>query len=149
MLIHVHGTCRPAVRITARDIVPHSSRARCKPHIERVEEDAVRIVWVHGDSLVVPVLGIIACGIRAVSERAALRTFHVSPARATVCGSPGTQLAAIGAAADGCKARAAARTHGGTVQAVCTVVAQIVLDSRGKPSGADRGDDPSRATHIA
>src|SRR6267154_2552472 len=75
------------------------SRARCKPHIERVEEDAVRIVWVHGDSLVVPVLGIIACGIRAVSERAALRTFHVSPARATVCGSPGTQLAATGAAA--------------------------------------------------
>src|SRR6476469_509155 len=99
MLIHVHGTCRPAVRITARDIVPHSSRARCKPHIERVEEDAVRIVWVHCDSLVVPVLGIIACGIRAVSERAALRAFHVSPGAAAVGCRPGAELTAIGAAA--------------------------------------------------
>src|SRR5580765_7903770 len=96
MLIHVNGTCAPAIRITAGDIVPHSARARCKPHIKRVEKDPVRIVWIHGDSLVVPVLGIIALarGGGAVSERAALRTFHVSPAPATVRASPGAQLAA-------------------------------------------------------
>src|SRR6266566_4705319 len=99
MLIHVNGTCASAIRITAGGIVPHSSRARCKPHVERVEEDAIRIVWVHGDSLVVPVLGIVALATSAVSERAALRTLHISPARATVCGSPRAKLATIRTAA--------------------------------------------------
>src|SRR6266436_3530464 len=98
MLIHVNGACVPAIRITAGGIVPHSARARCKPHVERVEKDPVRIVRIHGDSLVVPVLGIVALATSAVSERAALRTFHVSPARATVRGSPGAKLATIGAA---------------------------------------------------
>src|SRR6266516_2717055 len=99
MLIHVNGTCAPAVGITAGGIVPHSSRTRCKPHIERVEKHPVRIVRIHGDSLVVPVLGIVALATSAVSERAALRAFHVSPARAAVCGSPGAKLATIRTAA--------------------------------------------------
>src|SRR5439155_22759661 len=60
---------------------------------------AVRIVWVHGDSLVVPVLGIIALATSAVSERATLRALHISPARAAVCGSPGAKLATIRTAA--------------------------------------------------
>src|SRR5262245_24661568 len=99
MLIHVNGACVPAVRITAGGIVPHSARARCKPHVERVEKDPGRMVWVHCDSLVVPVLGIVALATSAVSERAALRALHISPARATVCGSPGAKLAAISTAA--------------------------------------------------
>src|SRR2546423_4827206 len=219
MLIDMHRTCGPAIRITAGGIVPYGARTRCKPYVECVEEDAVRIVWVHGDSLVVPVLGIVALATSAVSERAALRTFHVSPGRATVCGSPGAKLAArstpatavairrdglalcvnvvwvtrrdanvnspelvagrgidkraaaggvhrrpcrarapgnlvaedepIGVAGDRRKARAAARAHGGAVKSVCPVVAQIILHRRGKPAGADRGDDPSGASHIA
>ena len=88
------GTCAAAVGITAGGIVPDGSCARCKPDVESVEEDAVRIVWIHGDSLVVPVLWIVAGGILAVSERAALRTFHVSPACAAIRGSPGAELAA-------------------------------------------------------
>src|SRR5206468_9654893 len=99
MLIHVHRTCASAIRITARGIVPHSARTRCKPHLERVEKDPIWIIRIHGDSLVVPVLGIVALATSAVSERAALRTFHVTPIGAAVGRSPGTQLATIGAAA--------------------------------------------------
>src|SRR6476469_5722975 len=94
MLIHVNGTCASAIRITAGGIVPNSACACCKPHVERVEKDPIRIVWIHGDSLVVPVLGIVTLATGTVSERATLRTLHKSPVRATVCCSPGTQLAA-------------------------------------------------------
>src|SRR5437773_3972141 len=85
--------------ITTGSIVPDSSRTRCKPHLERVEKDPVRIVWVHCDSLVVPVLGIVALAVVTVSKRAALRALHITPTPATVCGSPGAELAAVGAAA--------------------------------------------------
>ena len=93
MLVHVHRTCAAGVGITAGGIVPHCSCARCKPNVESVEEHAVGIVRVDRDSLVVPVLRIVAGGILAVSERAALRAFHVSPAGAAICGSPGAKLA--------------------------------------------------------
>src|SRR6476660_1594859 len=219
MLIHVNGTCAAAIRVTAGGIVPDSSCARCKPDVERIEEDPVRIVWVHGDSLVVPVLGIVALATSAVSERAALRTLHVTPGCGAVCRSPRSKLAAVSTAAtavaiwsnrlalcinvvrvawrdskldppqliasrgidkwaaaggvhrcpcrvgaagnlitedepigvtgDGRKARAAARAHSGTVKSISTVVAQVILDRCGKPSGADRSDDPSGASHIA
>src|SRR6266536_3848584 len=99
MLIHVHGTCVPAVRITAGGIVPDSSRARCKPDLKRIEEDPVGIIRIYGDSLVVPVLRIIALTASTVSKRAALRTVHESPACATVCASPGADLATSGVAA--------------------------------------------------
>src|SRR6266446_7266994 len=120
MLIHVNGACAPAIRITAGGIVPHSARARCKPHVKRVEKDAVRIVWVHCDSLVVPVLGIVALarGGCAVSERAALRALHITPARATVCGSPSAELAARSTAA-----AAVAVPHDGL--ALCVNVVRI------------------------
>ena len=99
MLIHVHGTRVPAVRISAGGIVPHSSRARRKPDVKRIEEDAVRVVRIDGDSLVVPVLWIVALATSAVSKRAALRALHITPVRAAVCGSPGADLAASGIAA--------------------------------------------------
>src|SRR6476660_4018694 len=219
MLIHVNGTCASAIRITAGGIVPHSACARCKPDVERIEEDPVRIIWIHGDSLVVPVLGIVALATSAVSKRAALRTLHVTPGCAAVRRSPGAKLASvrvaatavaiwsnrlalcinvvrvawrdskldppqliasrgidkraasacvharpcrvraagilitedepIGVTGDGRKTRAAARAHGGTVKSISTVVAQVILNRRGKPSGADRSDDPSGASHIA
>ncbi|PYI46761.1 MAG: hypothetical protein DMF11_07895 [Verrucomicrobia bacterium] len=95
MLIDMHGTCATAVGITAGGIVPDSSRERRKPNLERVKEDPFGVVRIHGDSLVVPVLRVIAGAVNAVSERAALGTFHIIPVCATVCGSPGTQLAAV------------------------------------------------------
>src|SRR6266536_4975064 len=98
MLIHVHGTCVPAVRITAGGIVPDSSRARCKPDLKRIEKDPVRIIRIYGDSLVVPVLRIIALTASTVSKRTALRTLHITPSSTTIRGSPGAELAAIGAA---------------------------------------------------
>ena len=67
MLVHVHRTCAAAVGISAGGIVPYCACARCKPNVKSVEEDAVRIVRVYSDSLVVPVLRIIAGSILAVS----------------------------------------------------------------------------------
>src|SRR4051795_3963983 len=99
MLIHVNGTCASAKRITAGGIVPHSACPGCKPHIEGVEKDPVRIVRVHYDSLVIPVLGIVALATSAVSERTTLRAFHVSPARSAIRGSPSSKLTSIGIAA--------------------------------------------------
>src|SRR5215510_15265132 len=95
MLIHVHGTWVSA-GIATGDIVPHSSRTGCEPNVICVEEHAVGIVGVHRDSLIVPVLRIIEA---TVTERTALRAFHISPARAAICGSPCTQLATVGTAA--------------------------------------------------
>ena len=97
MLVHVHGMRAPT-GITTGSIVPNSSCARCKPDLECVEENAVRVVWIHGDSLVVPVLGIIALATATVSKRAALRAFQVTPSPAAVRGSPGAELAAVGVA---------------------------------------------------
>src|SRR6266550_2152837 len=95
MLVHVNGACSPGIRITAGGIVPCRSRARCEPNVKSVEEHAVRIVRIHDDSLVVPVLRIITGTIWAatVSQRAALRTFHEGPACAAVSSSPGADLA--------------------------------------------------------
>src|SRR5262249_50505150 len=64
-----------------------------------IEKHTIRVIWIDSDSLVVPVLGIIALSTGAVSQRAALRPFHISPARATVRRSPCTKLATIGTAA--------------------------------------------------
>src|SRR6266581_4837069 len=98
MLIHVHRKWAPA-GITAGGIVPDRSRSRCKPHLERVEEDPIWIIRIHGDSLVVPVLWVIASATTAVSEGTALRALHVTPSSAAVCRSPRAKLASVGAAA--------------------------------------------------
>src|SRR5437870_2539117 len=95
MLVHVHGTWVPA-GITTGDIVPYCPGPGSKPHIKGVKENAVGVVRVHRDSLVVPVLRIVEA---TVTERTALRTFHVSPAGAAICGSPCTKLATVGTAA--------------------------------------------------
>src|SRR4029450_624219 len=95
MLVHVHGTWVRA-GITTGDIIPHSSRARCEPNVICIEEHAVGVVRVHRDSLIVPVLRIIET---TVTERTALRAFHISPAAAAICGSPGTKLATVTIAA--------------------------------------------------
>src|SRR4029077_21295900 len=87
-----------AVGIATCGIVPRSSRTGCKPDVEGIEEDAVGIVRVDVDSLVVPVLRVVARAVLAVSERAARRTLHEGPVCTTVRGSPGADLAASGAA---------------------------------------------------
>src|SRR5262245_58946122 len=91
MLIHVHGTWVSA-GITTGDIVPHSSRTCCEPNVICVEEHAVGVVRVHRDSLIVPVLRIIE---PTVTERTTLRAFHISPADAAICCSPGTELTTV------------------------------------------------------
>src|SRR5215216_3033087 len=98
MLVHVNRTCGSAVGIAAGGIIPNGACACCKPNVKSVEEDAVRIVRIHSEALVVPVLRIIAGGVLAVSECAALRTLHVSPARPAIGGSPGAELTSIGVA---------------------------------------------------
>src|ERR1044072_9663981 len=95
MLVHVQGPGFPA-GITTGDIVPHSSRTRCEPNIICIEEHAVGVVRIHRDSLIVPVLRIIEA---TVTERTALRAFHISPAGAAVCGSPRAELATVAIAA--------------------------------------------------
>ena len=82
--------------ITARNIIPHSARARCKPNVICVEEDAVGVIWVNSDALIVPVLVIIPA---TVSERAALRALYITPARAAVCGGPRAEPTTTGIAA--------------------------------------------------
>ena len=98
MLIYVNGTWVRGA-ITTGGIVPDSSRARCKPNLEGIEEDAVGVIWVNDDSLVVPVLRIVALATSAVSEGTALRALHETPSPAAVCRSPGAKLAAVRAAA--------------------------------------------------
>src|SRR6267378_8470812 len=90
----MHRAGRAAIRIAAGGIIPGSSRARCEPNFKSVEEDALRIIWIHNDSLIVPVLGIVSCAVLAVSKRAALGTFHESPTCASVSRSPSANLAA-------------------------------------------------------
>src|SRR5882762_1150730 len=90
----MHRTCRAAVRITAGSIVPRTSRTSREPDVESVEKNALRIIWIHNDSLIVPVLGIVACAVLAISQRAALRTPHEGPTCASVSRSPSANLAA-------------------------------------------------------
>src|ERR1700747_3517401 len=97
MLVHMRGMRAPT-GITTGSIVPNSSCARCKPDLESVDENAVGVVWIDGDSLVVPVLGIVALATATVPRRAALRAFHITPSPAAVCGGPGAELAAVGVA---------------------------------------------------
>src|SRR5437868_14124130 len=93
MLVHVNGACSAGIRITAGGIVPCSSRARCKRDVESIKENAIRIVRIHDDSLVVPVLWVIAGTALAVSEYPALGAFHEGPACTAIRRSPGAYLA--------------------------------------------------------
>src|SRR5262252_3228272 len=95
----MHRTRRATVRIAAGDIIPGSSRSRCEPDVESANEDAFWVFRIDSDRLVVPILWIIPCAPAAVSERAALRTLHIGPARAAIDASPGADLATVGIAA--------------------------------------------------
>src|SRR5438270_10924324 len=95
----MHRACSPRVGIAAGGIVPGRSSARCEPNVKGVEEDALRIIWIHNDSLIVPVLGIVACAVLAISQCAALRTPHEGPTCASVSRSPSANLAARGTSA--------------------------------------------------
>src|SRR5882762_9104765 len=110
----MHRTSRAAVGIAASGIIPSCSCARRKPDLEGIKEDAIRIVRVHHDSLIVPVLWVIAGAALAISKRTTLRALHESPACTAVSSSPGPYLAAR------CTA-AAARPHCGAVDAVGAV----------------------------
>ena len=65
-----------------------------KPDFESVEEDAVRVVRIDGDALVVPVLRIVAGEAVAIGERSTGRAGDLSPGRAAVGRAVGAELAA-------------------------------------------------------
>src|SRR5438552_18607451 len=94
MLVHVNGACSPGIRITAGGIVPGSSRARCKPDDESIKENAIRIVRIHEDSLVVPVQWVISGTDLSGSECAALGTLHEGIACTAIRSSPCCYLTA-------------------------------------------------------
>ena len=54
--------------VTASNVVPVSAGAGNEPCIEGVEEDAIRIVGIDSNALVVPVLWIVAAAGRAYSR---------------------------------------------------------------------------------
>src|SRR5438552_5111060 len=92
VLIHVHHT---PTAIAARGVVPHGVPVLPKPNVEGVEKGAVRIVRIHGDALVVPILGIVARAAATVSERSAGRAGYLSPGYAAIGRAIGAELAAI------------------------------------------------------
>src|SRR5215471_10572605 len=95
MLVHVHGKWTPA-GITTGDIVPCSSSARREPDVVSVDEQAVGVVRIDREALVVPVLRVVEA---AVAERRALRATHERPRGAAVRACPDAELAAGGTAA--------------------------------------------------
>src|SRR5207248_1927209 len=82
VLIHVHAIVRRA--ITASGIIPNEIPVGPEPDLEGVEKDAVRIVRINGNALVVPVLRIVARRGAAVSEGSARRAGDLSPGYAAV-----------------------------------------------------------------
>src|SRR4029453_82276 len=95
----MHRTCCAAVGTAAGGIVPHGSCAGREPDLKSIEEHAIGIIWINNHTLIVPVLGIVACAVLAVSQRAALGTLHESPACTAVGRPPSADLAARGTAA--------------------------------------------------
>ena len=91
VLVHVHTMVRA---IPAGDVVPHGIPVGPEPNFEGVEKDAVGVVRINGDALVVPVLGIVSRRATAVRERIAGRASDLSPGYPAVCGAVGTELAA-------------------------------------------------------
>src|SRR5688572_20234730 len=104
MLIDVHAIVNRVV--AAGQIIPGQRGGRgCtavpKPDVESIEEDAIRIVRVYGQALVVPILRVIAIPAFAVSEQIAARADDLRPGGASVRAPKGAELAAIGIAAAG------------------------------------------------
>src|SRR5262245_22266014 len=95
MLVHVDGKWVPA-GIATGYIVPHSPCARREPAVVGVDEQAVGVVRIDREALLVPVLRVVEA---AVTQRWALRSSHERPRAAAVRACPNAQLAAGGAAA--------------------------------------------------
>ena len=66
MLINVHHFSVTAV--AAGRISPRRVSSLPKPDFKRVEKDALRIIWIHRDTLVVPILIVIGVAASAVGE---------------------------------------------------------------------------------
>ncbi len=94
-------------RVAARHVVEGRPRAGRQPHVEGTDEDAVGVVGVNRDGLVVPVLRVVAAPGRAHArarvgaggEQRARRAGHVAPGGAAVGRGPDAELAAGGVAA--------------------------------------------------
>src|SRR5205814_10018966 len=93
-MLHLHNViaCGGAV-IAAGDVKKRCPCACRKPTVERVNKNAVGIIWIHRDTLVVPVLWIVAgitAGVSAhtVSERAALGAGHKTPGVTAIVARP-------------------------------------------------------------
>src|SRR5207244_3373167 len=81
---HAQRDCLRRSRYSPGDVKKRCPCACRKPTVERVNKNAVGIIWIHRDTLVVPVLWIVAgitAGVSAhtVSERAALGAGHKTP----------------------------------------------------------------------
>src|SRR2546421_6123345 len=87
MLVHMHSFVRGAV--AAGRIVPSRTWVLPEPDFEGVEESAVRVIRIHGDPLVVPVLGIIAGRESAVHQRSPGRAGNLTPGDAAIGGPIG------------------------------------------------------------
>src|ERR1700719_788755 len=97
MLVHVHDFGVPAVATSG--ISPGGVSILPKPDLECVEEGAVRIVWIHGDTLVVPVLIVIASAAATVEQSRPRRTLNLGPSGSAISGTPCRKFATSAAAA--------------------------------------------------
>src|SRR5437660_5388256 len=96
MLVHMHSFVRGAV--AAGRIVPGRTWVLPEPDFEGVEESAIRVIRIHGDPLIVPILRVVAGREAAVHKRSTGRAGNLSPGDATVRGPIGAELTAIGIA---------------------------------------------------
>src|ERR1043166_2659301 len=89
--------------IAAGQVVPYPCRVGVhrtgilpEPNLERVEENAVRVVRIDGNTLVVPVLCVVPGAPRgpgvAIDERSAGRPRNLRPSGATISGPPRAKL---------------------------------------------------------
>ena len=77
--------------ITASGIVPGGIAIGPEPNFEGIEENAVGIVWINGESLIVPVLWIVSRAARAVKKRIPGRARDLTPGYAAELVRSGTR----------------------------------------------------------
>src|SRR5205823_1191455 len=101
MLIDMDAVVRGVV--TAGDVVPrqilcYRVASIPKPNVEGVEENAVRIIWIDRDALIVPVLVVIRIHPFAVSQRCAIGTGNLCPSHAAIRGAIRSEFTTLSAA---------------------------------------------------
>ena len=96
VLIHMYDV---AAAVTARGVVPKRISVGPKPDIESAKEDAVGIVRIDGDGLVVPILRVIAGAAGAVEQGSSGRTGNLAPSHTSIRRAIRAVLATRGAAA--------------------------------------------------